>query len=126
MKTKISLKVLLQIIILLFTINFGTISFAQEDQIWMRNYRLSKECLGESLIETYDQGYLLAGRLSPNSPPYSYLLKVDKNGNELWHKAIGDGKGNCFAIQKIVEDKNGYIYIYQLFIVDWIVMEILV
>ncbi|MFA8301073.1 MAG: T9SS type A sorting domain-containing protein, partial [Hyphomicrobiales bacterium] len=116
METKNNSKSFSKVILLIsIYLSLITYAFAQESEIWMQNYRLSKECSGKSLVETYDQGYLLAGRLKLNSPSFSYLLKVDKNGNKLWQKTIGDKSGNCFALQKITTDKNGYIYISSLY-----------
>ncbi len=44
------------------------------------------------LIETYDNGYLIAGTISNNNTykGYGLLLKTDVNGNILWKKLFGD------------------------------------
>ena len=103
-----------------FQINF---SFGQEGEKWEKNYRLSNECVGECLVESYDGGYLLSGWLALAYPNLSYILKVDKNGEILWQKTIGNKENIFCTISDIIEDKNGYIYIYQEVMEGGIYME---
>lgn len=47
-----------------------------------------------SLIEDYDNGYILGNwnlRFS-SYPNYGWIVKTDINGNILWHKTFGDGE----------------------------------
>lgn len=57
---------------------------------WTKTYLDGENPFGESLVEYYDKGYLLAGRFGPNYPTYCWLIKTDVNGDELWRKVIGD------------------------------------
>lgn len=72
---------------------------------WTHTYLDGENPFGESLVEYYDKGYLLAGRFGPNYPTYCWLIKTDINGNELWRKVIGD-KSKYIVITDDIDINN--------------------
>jgi len=66
---------------------------------------------GESIVEYYDNGYLLAGRFGPNYPNYCWLIKTDINGDELWRKVIGDPPEYIVVTSDIAYYDSGDIFL---------------
>jgi len=67
-------------------------------QDWVRIYGQGLDVVGRYIIEDYDKGYLIIG--DPDYK-YSWVLKTDINGNELWTKTLG--KGNCTVWSSNIE-----------------------
>lgn len=67
---------------------------------------------GFDIIETNDNGFLILGHARLENPKGDiYLLKVDSEGNEVWHKSFWD-TGNDYAFQIIKSSQNdGYVFI---------------
>ena len=68
------------------------------DPIWIRNYHGHARDCGYSLVQTSDGGFIIAG--ATNEDIYGgysevYLIKTDANGNIVWDRNLGYGKGNC-------------------------------
>jgi len=71
---------------------------ADGDPIWTRNYHGHARDCGYSLIQTSDGGFIIAG--ATNEDLYGgysevYLIKTDANGNLVWDRNLGYGKGLC-------------------------------
>src|SRR5690606_1233469 len=69
--------------------------------IWSQSYRVH----GKDLIQTRDSGFVLVGAdvLSSNE---AGIVKVDKNGNLVWHKTyFGNLTNNYFS--RVIEDNFG-------------------
>ncbi len=62
-----------------------------------------------TLIETEDNGFILAGSIasSYNSPTDLWIMKIDFNGSEQWNHTYG-GSGNERALDIVQNDDGGY------------------
>ncbi|MCK9618609.1 MAG: hypothetical protein M0R21_12335, partial [Lentimicrobiaceae bacterium] len=60
------------------------------------------------MIESYDKGYLITGKVlnSVSSPRYGLLIKTDINGNVIWNKKFGN-ENNRNIIHGIDKTENG-------------------
>ncbi len=72
---------------------------------WTNSYLDGEDPFGECITESYDNGYLLAGRYGPNYPSFNWLLKTDVNGNVLWKKTLGEE--NSFLVTSLGLDQSG-------------------
>jgi hypothetical protein len=63
---------------------------------------------GESVLQTADGGYLVAGHTSAGGDPNIYLIKTDASGNEVWSKSFG-GVGTDKALAINYADNDSYI-----------------
>ncbi|MCK4678888.1 MAG: T9SS type A sorting domain-containing protein, partial [Bacteroidales bacterium] len=63
-----------------------------------------------SLIESYDNGYVYAGKINQDQiPKYGWIFKTDINGEMLWDKKFGE-YGDVTAVGGIKQTiDNGYI-----------------
>jgi len=86
-------------------------------QLWPKYY--SKEAnsndASEDIIESYDNGFMMAGNFEINNQQWSWLIKTDINGNILWEKVIegGDYWAGTIAIEPTMDGgllSCGYIY----------------
>ncbi|MFA4864627.1 MAG: hypothetical protein WC605_12770, partial [Bacteroidales bacterium] len=77
---------------------------------WIQQYLNDMDAPGMSLNISYDKGYLLSGWVTPNYPPYTWLIKTDINGEILWGKFIG-GEDNNIGVARISQNRNGEIYL---------------
>jgi len=61
------------------------------DLVWEQNHGGSSTDVGQAMVQTSDGGFVIAGRtLSYGNGNFDvYLLKVDANGNYLWHNTYG-------------------------------------
>jgi len=65
---------------------------AQGDETWTVTFGGDKDDEGDSVWETSDGGYIVAGQTRSFDPVLGvYLIKTDENGNEDWSKVIGEG-----------------------------------
>jgi hypothetical protein len=63
---------------------------ANGDEQWNRTFRGMGFCMIESVQQTLDGGYVLAGyRTSREEMGGSWLIKTDADGNELWNRTFG-------------------------------------
>ncbi len=90
------------LIILLILSSFQNLIVSQSR--WSNNYLEGEDPFGECIIESYDNGYLLAGRYGPNYPSFNWLLKTDVNGNVLWMKTLGEE--NSFLVTSLGLDQS--------------------
>jgi hypothetical protein len=59
-------------------------------QPWPKTYPQWSGSFEESLIETYDKGYIFLLQLASQNNKYFVIVKTDINGNVLWDKYIGN------------------------------------
>lgn len=88
------------------------------DMEWNRTFGGEKKDIGNSVIETSDGGFLIAGEtLSYGFDGEGYLgapteniwlIKTDSSGNEEWNRTIGGG-WNDFAEDVLETDDGGYM-----------------
>ncbi|NQS98339.1 MAG: hypothetical protein HQ591_07790, partial [candidate division Zixibacteria bacterium] len=77
------------LIILTAVILLSITAFSQPDTLWTQTFGGSFPDYGESVQQTTDGGYIIAGRTG-SYPNYDvYLIKSDTNGNEQWWQTFG-------------------------------------
>ena len=103
MKKALTLLIVLLVIFLLFLI------LTQHSQVWDRTYGGADRDLGLCVIQTDDEGYLIAGAIESfgSGDSDAWLIKTDSNGNVQWNKTYG-GKGYDSANYVIKTDDGGY------------------
>jgi hypothetical protein len=80
------------------------------NQEWYQTYGASSDDDGQSVQQTHDGGYIIAGYTSSfGAGDYDvYLIKTDSAGNELWHKTFGGIADDlCYSIDQTTD--GGYI-----------------
>jgi len=82
------------------------------DTVWTKKYGGQSQDYGEEVIETSDDGYLIAGRTYyPTAlPEYCdpWVIKTDGNGDTLWTRRYGGNDEDMF--NGVVETDDGYIF----------------
>jgi hypothetical protein len=81
------------------------------DSIWSRSYGGNEQDDGESVYQTSDGGYVLAGRTTVGDYPDIYLVKTDAFGDTLWTRGFGRSAFDHFDLAYSVQGTNdgGYI-----------------
>ena len=77
----------------LFGIVIGLISLSHSlycQSRWLQEYFTNLNVVCEDFSESYDKGYIMAGKYGPNYVHYVWLLKTDINGQILWNKTFGE------------------------------------
>jgi len=88
--------------IISISVIFNTILLAQEpDTLWTRTFGDSGLYVGNSVQQTTDGGYIVAGGKNGEV----LLIKTDASGDTLWTKTFGGGEGN--SVQQTTD--GGYI-----------------
>ena len=81
------------------------------DTIWTKTYGTPNQDYGQSVIQTSDQGYMIAGRTYASYTLESgdaWALKTDLNGDTLWTKKYGGNDEDIFYC--VMETENGYLF----------------
>lgn len=78
---------------------------------WERIYTGQFEDWTSSMIKTSDGNLLIAGGTNSvaSSGRSALLLKVDKDGNEVWKKSIGGDKSA--KAEQVIEISDGYVFV---------------
>ncbi len=84
--------------------------FSKKSDNWPRIYHDETSAPNLNFIVSYDNGYLVMGRVKPNWPRYNWLIKTDVNGEVLWEKTLGDGV-NVVVTNGIGMNNEGSIYL---------------
>ena len=91
-----------------------TIAQPSAEVYWEKSYGGSLGDRGESVQQTSDGGYIIAGLtnlVGAGYEPDIFLLKTDADGNELWSRTFGgsewDGSGYGTGVQQTTD--GGYI-----------------
>jgi len=83
------------------------------NEIWNKTYGWQgygwKGYVWNAYVKEIEDGYVIAGYvlLGRGEVPYAYLIKVDKEGNEIWKKVYGGGEYDYIKDFEIIDD--GYI-----------------
>jgi hypothetical protein len=78
-------------------------------QTWPKTYPQWYGSHEESLIETYDKGYIFLLQLAIQNNKYFVVVKTDINGNVLWDKYVGNDS-TFFRIGKLTNTSdNGFV-----------------
>ncbi len=81
-------------------------------QEWIRIYGDNIDCYAYSLSESYDKGYLYAGKINQyNIPKFGWIFKTDINGEMLWDKKIGQYGDKTGLLDAKQTFNGGYILI---------------
>lgn len=83
---------------------------ANGDTLWTRTYGGSSTDRGNSVLQTADDGYIIAGYTYSFGEGFSdvYLIKTDSIGDTLWSKTYGEWYGEmAYSIKQTQDD--GYI-----------------
>jgi hypothetical protein len=67
------------------------------DTLWTRAYGTNGLDSGSSIIQCLDGGFVIAGSHTPTMVGYTYILKVDANGDSVWAYTYG-GPGAASSI----------------------------
>ena len=99
---------------LLTLISGFSLSYSQApDIMWMKNYGESDWDLGNSVLQTADGGFFVAGRIGFIPGQLStgdvWLIRTDPTGDTLWTKTYGgtSGRDEAYSIQQT--NDGGYI-----------------
>ncbi len=109
---------LLIIALLLIT---QTTLFAQgPDTLWTKKYGGSDHDYGFSVQQTFDGGYIVAGRTE--SPPVSgpsdvYLVKTDANGNLQWDRKRDIANNDDWSYSVLQTPDTGYVIAGRTYII---------
>jgi len=78
------------------------------NRLWSRAFGGSDDDVAHDIIEVSD-GYILVGTTESFGRRYKdvYVVKMNKTGNRVWHKAYGGAKDE--EGYSIIEDNGGYI-----------------
>ena len=79
---------------------------SQGNQLWQKTYGGTEADGGESVVQTSDGGYAIAGYTSSfgNRACNIYLVKTDSVGNLLWQKTYGETKATGHSIVQTSDD----------------------
>ena len=98
------------------------------DSLWSQTFGGSEDDLCNSIRQTSDEGYILAGYTkSFGAGEYDFwIIKTDENGDSLWSRTFGGLLyEKCFSVQQTTEGGYilaGYIQPYGVYISDfWLV-----
>jgi len=80
------------------------------DTVWVKTYGGNDDDMGNSIQQTFDGGYVIAGKTHSFSAGLDnvYLIKIDEYGDTLWTRIFGGDKNDiCFAVQETSD--SGFI-----------------
>jgi len=101
------LALLIPILILFSSLIINHPIDVKEDGEWSKIYGIIGVAHDILKIEG---GYLVTGYCQPKGKEYlddTFLLKIDRNGNEIWNRTYGDWREDVG--EKIVETEDGYV-----------------
>jgi hypothetical protein len=78
------------------------------DEMWSATFGGPERDVGGSVVQTFDGGYLVAGRSESFSTGYGsaiYVIRIDPDGEELWSKSFAGDKDS--SPSAIVETEPG-------------------
>ncbi len=106
-KNDILIKVLLFNLIIFYLSTM--IGAAQPTEQWNKTFGDTKHYSAESVQQTSDGGYILACSIAGRDYRDAWVIKTDSNGNKMWEKTFGTGKGyyDISSVQQTSD--NGYI-----------------
>jgi len=94
-------------IFLLIVLSFQTVN-AKNPIAWKKTFEFSEENIGQDIITTNDQGYLIGGYIHETTDEF-FLLKLSNSGEKQWNSTWGSiGEDRIFSI---IETDDGYFAI---------------
>jgi len=73
---------------------------------WQKNFGGSNSDMGNSVLQTSDGGYIVAGYTSlTNYDINALLIKLDKHGNLVWSSSMGGSQADIFS--SVVQSNDG-------------------
>ena len=105
-----NIKLSITLIFCLETLNFICLAQAP-DTSWIRFYGGNFDEVGNQIIQTSDEGYIVCGKTysfgAGNSD--AYLVRLNNNGDTIWTRTFGDiGYDEANSIQQL--DDQGFIF----------------
>jgi hypothetical protein len=95
----------------------GMFNFGGAYQDTFRGYTSDEE--GNTYITAQNTGMLYYGNLSfpsvVGAEPYSYIMKIDPQGNYLWHQTMNFSNTDILRGQSIIVDSDQNIYLTMLY-----------
>jgi hypothetical protein len=83
------------------------------NEVWEMSFSLgaSNDCQAQTVQQTSDGGYILAGYAHPYGTGYNnfWLIKTDANGNKVWDKTFGKNGETSTAYSVKQTSDGGYI-----------------
>jgi len=77
---------------------------------WIKTYGGSKNDYGKAVLQTDDDGFLIAGRTgSFENPVKMYVVKTNKSGEEAWYKTFTSGSSYSSEANSICKTSDGYV-----------------
>ncbi|MGB5287228.1 MAG: hypothetical protein WBN42_01975, partial [Ignavibacteriaceae bacterium] len=81
------------------------------DTLWTKTYGGSGIDEGNSIYQTADGGFILAGARSNNLLIYdAWLIRTDSNGDTIWTKTYGENLGEELASSVIETSDSGFAF----------------
>jgi len=81
---------------------------ANGDTLWTKIYGGAEDDKGNSVQQTFDGGYIIAGYKEAFGDADIYLIKTDSLGDALWTETYGSYKHDCgYSVQQTTD--GGYI-----------------
>ena len=96
---------------------------ASGNMIWWRAYGGSDEDQGNSVQQTFDGGYIVAGYTTSFGAGESdvYLIKTDANGDTIWTRTYGGSQGDgAYSVQQTPDSGYvicGYVNYYDVYLI---------
>ncbi len=81
------------------------------DTIWSKEFTQSSNSYSLSVIETYDNGFVISGYLDFATPPYTkmLLIKIDSMGITQWSNVISNGNWENYSYDVQQTPDSGYV-----------------
>ncbi|MDD2889988.1 MAG: T9SS type A sorting domain-containing protein [bacterium] len=97
--------------VVLFSLNVKAATFSAPDTLWTRTYGEANIDIGNSVQQTQDNGFIVAGYTAPTTSEDTgdvYLLKVNSTGDTVWTKTYGDSADDrAYSVKQSFD--NGFI-----------------
>ena len=77
--------------------------------IWNKRITMTQPNKGYSVKSTIDGGYIISGRIYNGWSDLLVLIKLDNNGDLLWHKRFGSFGGDEWGYSMLETGDGGYI-----------------
>jgi hypothetical protein len=105
-KTRLKIIIFAGLVMVVFS-NFGWAQ-AEGDTLWTRTYGDTSYQLSNSIVQTSDGGYAVAGVTGSSNDADFWVLKIDPNGDTIWTHSYGTAENEHACSIKQTYD-GGYI-----------------